>query len=72
LAQENNIQYQIEAVPGSSGTEADVVQLARNGIKTGLISIPLLNMHSPVETVSIQDIENTARLLAIFASKAGR
>jgi endoglucanase len=59
-------------VPGSSGTEADVVQLARNGIKTGLISIPLLNMHSPVETVSIQDIENTARLLAIFASKAGR
>ena len=72
LAQENNIQYQIEAVPGSSGTEADVVQLARNGIKTGLISIPLLNMHSPVETVSIQDIDNTARLLAIFASKAGR
>lgn len=72
LAEDNNIKYQIEVVSGRSGTEADVVQMTREGIATEIISIPLLNMHSPVEVVNIKDIEESAKLIAIFAAKEVR
>jgi endoglucanase len=42
--------------------------VAREGIPTGLLSIPLRYMHTPVETVSLKDIERTGRLLAEFIS----
>ena len=43
----------------------------RAGIPTGVVSIPLRYMHSPVEMVQLDDVENTARLLAAFAQRAG-
>ncbi|HHV02250.1 MAG TPA: M42 family metallopeptidase, partial [Defluviitoga tunisiensis] len=61
------IKYQIEAVPSRSGTETDIVQIVAQGIKTGLVSVPILNMHSPSEVVNIKDIESTAKLLSLFA-----
>jgi endoglucanase len=66
-AKDNNIKYQIEAVPSRSGTETDIVQIVGQGIKTGLVSVPILNMHSPSEVVNINDIDRAAKLLAMFA-----
>ena len=42
------------------------MQVSREGVPTGLLSIPLRYMHTPVETVNVKDIERTGRLLAEF------
>ena len=63
-AQEEQIPYQLEAMGRSTGTNADNIALRRGGISMGLVSLPLKYMHTPVEVVSLQDMENTARLLA--------
>ncbi len=60
------IPYVTEPLPGASGTDAWAVQVTREGIPTGLLSIPIRYMHSTVETVVLADIDRTARLLAAF------
>lgn len=47
-----------------SGTDAYALQVAREGIPTGLVEIPLRYMHTMVETVDMADIERAGRLLA--------
>lgn len=69
LAQKHNVKVQIEPIPGRSGTDTDQVQITRTGVKTLLISIPLMYMHTPVEVVDPRDVEETARLLAIIAAE---
>lgn len=49
-----------------SGTDADPLQVAREGVPTGLVHIPLRYMHTMVETMDATDIERTGRLLAEF------
>jgi len=56
----------LEPMPGHSGTDAWVIQVARSGIPTGLVEIPLRSMHTPVETVSPTDVARAGRLLAEF------
>ncbi|MGQ9627749.1 MAG: M42 family metallopeptidase [Anaerolineae bacterium] len=68
-AQELEIPYQIEAIPGRSGTDAWAIQVAREGIPTALLSIPLRYMHTAVETVSLKDIERAGRLIAHFIAR---
>ena len=68
-AKKHEIKYQTEAFPAATGTDAWAIQVAREGIPTALISIPIRNMHSAVETVDSRDIERTARLLAAFISE---
>jgi endoglucanase len=36
-------------------------------VPTGLVLIPLRYMHSPVELVQLEDVENAAKLVAAFA-----
>ncbi len=67
-AKEYEIKYQMDTIPGRSGTDAWSIQVAREGVPTALISIPLRNMHSPVETIDIRDVERAGRLLALFIS----
>jgi len=43
--------------------------VTREGIPTGLLSIPIRYMHTAVETVVLADIDRTARLLAAFISR---
>lgn len=70
-AEMNNIPYQLEIMNrDTGGTNADVISLVKGGVKTALVSIPLRYMHTPVETVSIRDIENTGRLIAMFIGGA--
>lgn len=63
-ARELEIPYQIEGIPGGTGTDANVIQLTREGVATGLVSVPNRYMHSPCEMVSVEDLENIVKLLA--------
>jgi putative aminopeptidase FrvX len=65
-AEQNEIPIALEPLSGSSGTDAWAIQVAREGIPCGLLSIPVRYMHQPVETASLNDIERTGRLLAEF------
>jgi endoglucanase len=65
-AKTHEIPFIVEVLPGNSGTDAWAMQVTRAGIPTGLLSIPIRNMHTPVETVVLKDIDRTARLLAAF------
>ena len=67
LAEEKNIPYTVEVLGRSTGTDADVAVVTGAGVKTGLISIPLKNMHTAVEMVQISDIEAVADLMAAYA-----
>ncbi|MEN3008698.1 M20/M25/M40 family metallo-hydrolase [Pseudothermotoga sp.] len=69
VAQKHNVKVQIEPLPGRSGTDTDQIQITRIGVKTLLISIPLMYMHTPVEVVDLKDVEETARLLASIAAE---
>lgn len=63
-AQEHHIPHQIEPMPASSGTDAWAMQLVQSGVPTAVVSIPLRYMHTSVEVVDVEDIRQTARLLA--------
>lgn len=65
-AKAKKIPYQVGAEPGGTGTDANVIQLTRSGVATGLVSIPNRYMHSPCEMVNINDVENAVRLLTTF------
>jgi endoglucanase len=58
--------HHVEPLPRDSGTDAAAVQVSREGIPTALISIPIRNMHTPVEIVSLEDVERAGRLMAEF------
>ncbi len=57
------IPYQIEALPGFSGTDIAQAQITGSGCHTGLISIPCRYMHSPAEIVSVEDIRSVSQLI---------
>ena len=68
-AEAEGIEYSISASGRGTSTDADVLQISRAGIPTGLISIPLRYMHSPVEMVDLADVEATVELLVAFAAR---
>jgi putative aminopeptidase FrvX len=68
-AQTEGIPFTLESLGKGTGTDADAIHLSRAGVPTGLVSIPCRYMHSPVEMVSIADIEAAARLIATFAQR---
>ncbi len=63
-AKEGEIPYQIEALPEFTGTDADFIAFNREGIPTCLVGIPVRYMHTPVEIVSLSDLESAAKLIA--------
>ena len=67
-AQEHRLPIQPEPIPGASGTDAWAIQVSQAGIPTGLLSIPLRYMHTSVETLDLQDVLNSGKLLAHFIS----
>ncbi len=70
-AEENEIPYQLAAANRPTGTDANAMQVNRSGVATGLVSVPNRYMHSPVETVSLDDIDKAADLLSRFAEGLG-
>ena len=69
LCADKNIPYQHDVMGGRTGTNADSINNTGCGIKTALLSVPLRYMHTGCEVISIDDIENSAKLLAEFLIK---
>ena len=62
-----NVPFQREVLT-FGGTDAGAIQASRGGIPAGTVSIPTRYIHSPVEMVSIRDMEQTVALLAKYLS----
>ena len=70
-AKKEKIPYQTEVMGGATGTNADEAAVAKGGVACGLVSIPQRNMHTPAEIIALDDVENTARLLASYIMDRG-
>ena len=66
-AEREQIPFTVEASARATGTDADAVHISRAGVPTGLVSIPIRYMHSPVELVQLDDVHACARLIAATA-----
>lgn len=62
VAEKKNIPFQREAVSTSSGTDTDAFAYSNSGVASALISVPLKYMHTTVEMVHKNDVENSIKL----------
>lgn len=69
-AKNSKIPYQLEVMNGLTSTNADRYSVNREGAESCTVSIPLRNMHTPVEVIDISDVELTGKLLAEFIKEA--
>lgn len=65
-AEKLNMEIQYELTPRTTGTDADKIRLTGKGVPIALVSLPLRYMHSPVETASLNDIDQEIELLTEF------
>jgi len=66
IAKARKIPCQLTAEPRPSGTDANAIQLCRGGAATGIVSIPNRYMHTPVEVISVKDVDYCVKLLTEF------
>jgi len=64
IASELSIPYSLEPLTRFTGTEADVLSISGEGIPSILLSIPIRNMHTPVEVCDLADVESSLKLLS--------
>lgn len=69
-AKKADIPYQTEIMHSLTSTNADRYSVSHGGTKSCTVSVPLRNMHTPVEVIDLKDIELTGRLLAEFIKEA--
>lgn len=67
ICDEKEIPFQLSAIGRATPNNANALQTTRAGVATGLVSLPNRYMHSAVETISLDDIDHAADLLAEFA-----
>lgn len=67
LAIKNDIPFTCEVMPSSTGTNADAIGVSGKGVKCCTLSFPIRYMHTSIETVDLNDIETTARLICEYA-----
>ena len=68
-AKSADIPYQLEVMNSGTGTNADRYSVSRSGSKACTVSIPLRNMHTPVEVIDLDDVRSTAELLAAYITE---
>lgn len=68
-AHQEKIPYQIIGLDRATPTDASVIQLNRSGVATALVGVPLRYLHTPVEILSLKDLENAAKLIKSFVLK---
>jgi len=66
LAREHDIPVQAGALARAASNDANVLQVTRGGVATAIVAIPNRYMHSPVEVISLTDLEHAAQLIARF------
>lgn len=67
-AKEGDVPYQDEVLT-AGGTDSAAIQKTRGGVLSGCISIPCRYIHSQNEMVSLKDVEQSARLMALCAQR---
>ncbi len=67
-AEENKIPYQLETGLAGS-TDAARILLTRDGVPSGVISIPTRYIHSPTSLLNLEDVENAVKLLVAVIQK---
>ncbi|MGZ4278559.1 MAG: M42 family metallopeptidase [Solirubrobacteraceae bacterium] len=70
-AEAEGIPFTMQASARYTGTDADAVHVSRGGVPTGCVGLPLRYMHSPVEMVQLDDVQQAAQLVAAFARRLG-
>ena len=71
-AEAEGIKHCIEVSADRTLTDADALHVSRGGVPTGVVSIPVRYMHSPVELCSLDDLEATISLVTAFALRLTR
>ena len=66
LSQQHEIPMQVNGISRPASNDGNALQINRAGVATGIIGIPNRYMHSPVEVVSLDDLDNAAKLIAHF------
>lgn len=66
LAEEHALPYSLQPAPSYTGTDADIIQIARSGIATATVSIAMRYLHTPNEMIDLTDVEHTIRLIELF------
>lgn len=66
LCRNLSIPFQHDVMGGRTGTNADSLSVSGSGVKTTLLSVPLRYMHTGCEVININDIENTAKIIAAW------
>lgn len=61
-AKQKGIPHQFKQ-PGLGGTDAGTIHLSREGVPSVVVSVPSRNIHSPVCLLSLNDLDNTVRLM---------
>jgi endoglucanase len=64
LARARALPYQVKGAPRGTANDTNVLQLTRAGVATAAIGIPNRYMHTPVEIVSLDDVDVAAELVA--------
>ena len=65
-AEKTKTPHQFGAVPGQAPNDTRSMQLARAGVATGTIGLPLRYMHTPSEVISLKDLDHSVKILAEF------
>jgi putative aminopeptidase FrvX len=60
------ISYQIDVYAGGSPTDGNVMQMSRQGMAVGIVSVPTRYLHTASEIVSTDDVDQTVQLLTRF------
>ena len=66
LCKNGNIPFTVDACPGSTGTNANVLGISAEGIPTALCSLPLKSMHTSAEVLSLDDARALSRVVSAF------
>ena len=66
IAKDGELPVQLNGISKPAGNDANVMQINRGGMATGIVAIPNRYMHSPVEVISLTDLEHAAELIARF------
>lgn len=70
-AKQHNIPHGLEIMASKTGTNADMISVSREGVKTCTLSVPLRNMHSEVEVLDLADLSAVCDLLEKYILSGG-
>ncbi len=71
ICNDKNIPYTAEVMGGKTGTNADMISVNKEGVRTCTVSIPLRNMHTDSEIADLKDLESVCELLCEYVLSGG-